>query len=336
MSADVALVGDTAGVDLVLPAGTCDEVARLVGQWLVVHGGGAENTYAAYRRDITEWLTFCEAHGIEPLKAAKSDVDAWHRIAAQIPTQRGTLPARATMARRVSSIASFYGYLVDEDEIAAVPVRRSTRPKAPTESQTVGLSAAEAAALEDRLPMESLLDRAVILTLLWQGLRISELLGLTVGALRHNTGEATMVVHGKGGKIREIPIDEAVQRAIAELLTHRFGDEEPPPADAVLFTTGLSRLSRQQVDRRIKRIARAAGIRSHAKLSPHSLRHTCVTLMLDGGAPLHVVQHFVGHASTETTGRYDRARGALNRSVAALGGMRRLISSQQADRPEAP
>ncbi len=103
------------------------------------------------------------------------------------------------------------------------------------------------------------------------------------------------------------------------------------PADALLYTTGRP-LSRQQVDRAIKRVARAAGIPSYAKLSPHSLRHTCVTLMLDGGAPLHVVQAFVGHASPETTGRYDRARGALTRSAAALAGMGRLIAAQRGDR----
>lgn len=330
MSTDLVLAGEVIDACVAAFSPQPTDVDGLVNQWLIVHASGSPDTYTAYRRDITDWLNHCTQYGIDPLHPGKSNVDAWHRLLAQTPGPSGRLPAKATLARKVSVVASFYHHLVDEDIIEAVPVRRSTRPKAPKDSQTVGLSAAEAAALQTRLGKEQVLERAVILTLLMQGLRISELLGMAVGSLRHNAGETTMVVHGKGGKVREIPVAKPVQEALGELLTSRFG-EEPPPKDALVFVTVIgAALNRLQVDRMIKRVARAAGIRSWAHLSPHSMRHTCATLMFDAGVPLHVVQAFLGHSSPDTTGRYDRARGALSRSAVAVRSLTRLIADQAA------
>ncbi len=345
MTGDVAVAGevlDGAPTDLV-PAGTPDRVADLVRQWLIAHGGRSEHTFIAYQARIRAWLTWCGQRGIDPLAASRSDVDEWHRLAAQIPTQRGTPPSKATLAQWVSVVASWYRFLVDEDVIDTFPVRSRTRPKAPRDSSPVGLSAAQAAALQDRLQHESVLDRAILTTLLWQGLRISELLNLTVrDALSHNNGVATMLVHGKGDHLREISVAPEVAAAVAELIRHRFGDTGPDEVlqqrgTMLLFiTTAGARPTKQSVTRTLKRVARAAGIPSHARLSPHSMRHTCATLLLDGGAPLHAVQGFLGHRSPETTGRYDRSRGALARSVAAQAGMRNLLTTTQPHPPGGP
>jgi integrase/recombinase XerD len=90
--------------------------------------------------------------------------------------------------------------------------------------------------------------------------------------------------------------------------------EELDPAAPLFVDEAGRRLSQQQVARIVRRVCRGAGIRSWAKITPHSLRHAFITLALDGGSPLHVVSDHVGHASTRTTQRYDRDRGALSRS----------------------
>lgn len=327
------------GGELVLTRLDADAL-DLVKQWLVAHAKAPvdndgnlippaqtqNNTYKLYWRIGRLWLTHCVLKGIDPLNPGKAAVDAWRNLTANTPTRLGTLPSQGTLATTLNVVASFYGFLLDEEEIDATPIRRRGRPQAPKESQTIGMSAAEADAFETTLTLHAtMLERAMLLTLLWQGLRASELLNMTVDALGYNAGVRTMRVLGKGDKVRTIPVAPAVGDVIDALLKHRFGDEPPP--DALLFTVTGVRLTRQSVTRDLKRLARTAGIPSHAKLSLHSLRHTCATLMLDGGAQLHVVQAFLGHSSPETTGRYDRARGALDRAVNAQAGMRRHVSA---------
>ncbi len=334
------VLGDTSAE--LVTTGMGGETAELVRQWLVACAGAppdlrppveGENTYRSYRRTIGEWLAHCIARGIDPLAPARTDVDEWLNLLTHTPTRYGKTPTKATMASRASAVASFYSCLIEEDMLDSSPVRKRTRPRAGKHSTTVGLSAGEVDQFEQRLAQEPGLERAILLTLLWQGLRITELLTMTVDALGYDKGVRTMRVHGKGGKVRVIPVDPAAAAAIGELLTLRFGDEEPP-GDALLFAPAVGvRPTRQAVTRDLRRIARAAGIPSHANLSPHSLRHSCATLMLDGGAPLHVVQAFLGHSSPETTVRYDLARGALERSTNAQSGMRDLVTANQRSHP---
>ncbi len=293
------------------------QIVAWINGWLIAHAGRSKATLESYRTVMGMWLEFCTARGVDPVCPSKTEVDAWHRGMAQVPTQRtGRPPRPGTLANRVAVLSSWFGYLLEEDVIAAVPVRRSTRPKFPKDTDTVGLSAAEAAMLQARLDVESVLDRAVMLTLLQQGLRISELLDMTVGDLRHNQGQQTMVVRrGKGGKRREIAVAAEAGQAIADLLAHRTVGGEPPDPGEVLFTTPAKRPTPRGLRRTVRRITRAAGILSWDRLSPHSLRHTCCTLALEDGSTLHEVQEFLGHASADTTSRYDRARGSISRSV---------------------
>jgi len=338
-----------ATADVVALVAGRDQLDDLVAGWLIAHAGGSRYTLRSYRTSIDLWLAFCEERGIDPLRAGKTDVDVWHRVLAQVPSARtGRTPAPATLASRVSAVSSFYGYLVEEEVLAAVPVRRSTRPTAPRESQTVGLSAVEAAALHARVDEQveqaelvaavdpaagadavraAVLERTTLLVLLMQGLRIGELLSLTVGSLRYNADEPTMLVRGKGSKVREIAVAGPGQDAIDALLTARYGDA-PRPAEARLLPFGTDDRARLYVTRMIQRVARAAGIRSHAQLSPHSMRHTCATLMLQRGVHPNVVRDFLGHASADTTARYDRARGAIERSAAAVRALTNLLSEQ--------
>lgn len=310
--------------------GGADTAADLVDGWLVATTFNSGNTKDAYSRDINEWLAFCASIGVDPLLACRGDVDAYILALAQLPNPRThRLLAPASQARKLSVVSSFYQFLEEQGAVETVPVRRRGRPKAPKDSTTIGLSAAESVALMARLELESTTERAIVLTLLLQGLRVSELTGLTVADLRRNAGHPTMLVHGKGGKVREIAMDGRVDTALTGLLAARFGaDRDQWPGDVLVVVTAAGgRWDRKQVFRSVKRIARAAGIVSWLRLSPHSLRHTCATQMLDAGVPIHNVQFFLGHASADTTARYDRARSSLERSTAAVAARAELLAA---------
>lgn len=331
----VELVAVSRGPAGELLASLPDGLARLVAGWLISSAAGSPHTVRAYVTDITEWLTYCHTHGLDPLRVGKTDVDSWHRTLAQVPSPRtGRALAPRTRSRRSAAVASFYTYLVDEDVIAALPFRKKSRPKAPTDSPTVGLSAREAAVFKERLLSDtvSVRERAILMTLLMEGLRVSELTGLNVSAMRFNEDEVTLVVPGKGGKTRELALNDPVVEAIGEMLTERGGgDDTTVDQDEPLFaTTSGVRYTRGQITRILKRVARAAGIRSWRDLSPHALRRSCATLLLDSGTSLHVVQDHLGHASADTTRRYDRYRGRVSRSAAAVYGLDRHIATAAA------
>ncbi len=327
---EIVPAGRPAG-EVAVWAGQPARVADAVRGWLVAHAGRSRDTWATYTTAMRLWLDHCGLFDVDPLQPAKADLDLWQRVLEQTPSTRyktKTTPASGTVATRFNAIASFYAYLVDEDIIDKSPVRRRTRPKASTSSTTVGMSAAEQAQVEARLALESTLDRAVVLTLLLQGLRVSELLGMTVDrALRYKEGRPTIQVVGKGSRTREIVADERVREVLAALVAERHG-ENPPPDVLVFLRPDGSALSRFGVVNRVKRICRAAGVQSWARLSPHSLRHTSITQMLSSGTPLSDVQVFHGHASPTTTVRYDREAGAVARAARAVDRRAEYIADQ--------
>lgn len=312
--------------DLAVPAGgelstePPDRLGPLVARWLLAVAE-SRDTVRGYRTDIAGWFGFCTAHGLDPLEVGKSHVDVWVRWLTVTPTKRtGRPPAVATIARAVAAVSSFYAFAVDEGAVEVHPVRKRARPHVPNISSTVGLSRDEARAFMRRLLVESPRDRAVVRMLLVEGLRVAELRGLDVGSVQIREGHVTIRIVGKGRKERRVVLAAPVVEAVDGYLEQRAAEQGLPGAgdldrDTPLFTGGGGvRLSQQAVTRIVRRIARAAGIRSWASLSPHSLRHACATLMLDAGAALHVVRDQLGHSASSTTERYDRARGALSRT----------------------
>lgn len=286
-------------------------------------GVGPSNTERSYRRAIGQWLEFCARTGVHPMRARKVDVESWHRGLARTALPRtGRPPAKATLAHMVSVVASFYEFCVDEDYLEAVPVRSSTRPSAPKHSTTRGLSAVEAAKLRlaARDPeVASLRDRAIVEVLLGEGPRVAELAGLRIGSYGYNAGVRTLRVLGKGDKVREVRCSTAVVDALDAYLADRAAKDGVRVAqldpDAPMFPSAAGgALSQQAVMRTVQRLAKAAGIADAHQLTPHVLRHTCVTLMLDAGVPIERVKEQVGHESITTTLRYDRSRTSLARS----------------------
>jgi integrase/recombinase XerD len=267
--------------------------------------GLAENTLAAYRVDLCRFSRWLHQHGGQLLGATRGDVLAFLASFAAAPPR--------SIARRLSSLRRFYQLQVrqgrmDEDPCARVEAPRLGRslPGALTEAEVESLLEAP-----DVDTSEGLRDRAMLELLYASGLRVSELVGLSVDQL--NCRQGVVRVTGKGGKERLVPVGD---RAL-DWLEHYLRDGRPAfgrgNASSALFTSRRGgAISRQAFWYAIKRYAVRAGIPK--AISPHTLRHAFATHLLNHGADLRVVQLLLGHSDISTTQIYTHvARERLKR-----------------------
>lgn len=292
-----------------------DTLRPLVAGWLL--SVASDHTRRAYATDLTGWLTWCAVHGVDPLDVERGHVDAWIRTIERVPSPRtGRPPARATVARRVAAVASWYGYLLDAGRLDRMPVHRRSRPRVPGDhSDTVGLSRGEARAFLRAVAAEPAGVRSALLLMLDTGRRVAEVTDADVDQLGHDRGHQVLDVTGKGGATHRVPLPAAVVDALATHHAERTAAAGGGRLTGPLVTTGDGRrLTQSSLARAVRRVARTAGVPSWAALSPHSLRHSFATLALDAGASLRDVQDALGHADPRTTRRYDRARNNLDRS----------------------
>lgn len=298
--AEIAVRGTTGTV----VATEGDALAHHVAAWLL--GYKSANTRAAYGRDLRGFVEFCADHDIDPITARRAHIDAYAR------NLEATGSTPATVARKLSAISSFFGYLVAEEIINRNPADVVRRPKTDTDSQTTGMDRDQVRRLLTTARADSPRAHALITLLVNNGLRVSEVLGADVTDLGTERGHRVLSVVRKGGKRATVPLAPAVVDAIDTYLAGR--------TDGPLFATATGkRLDRPYVLRLVKRLAKDAGVAG--TFSPHSLRHSFVTLALDAGVPLRDVQDAAGHADPRTTRRYDRARHNLDRHAAyALAG----------------
>jgi integrase/recombinase XerD len=187
--------------------------------------------------------------------------------------------------------------------MAVNPLAHVKRPPTDGTSTTLGLDRAEAVRFLDAAQAAGPRDHALVCLLLLTGLRVNEALAADVEELGTDRGHQVLAITGKGGRRRLVPLAPRTAHAIAEHLAGRAGGP-------LLLANDGRRLTRQQAARVVARLARRAGIAK--PISPHSLRHTAITLALDDGASLRTVQASVGHADPKTTVRYDRARRGLD------------------------
>ena len=260
--------------------------------------GLSANSIAAYRSDLLGCARWLAANGGAELRQASLEqLRSYlvHRSAGGARTR--------TTARLVSSLRRFYRYLVREGEIALDPTaliespkRERPLPSSLTEEQVERLLAAP-----DVGTAIGLRDRAMLETLYATGLRVSELVGLTLARVSLHQGVVRVI--GKGDKERLVPLGEEalewinqyLRRARAELVGNRS-------SEAVFVTARGGPLTRQAFWHNIKRYAARAEIATH--LSPHTLRHAFATHLLNHGADLRVVQMLLGHAELSTTQIY--------------------------------
>ncbi len=265
---------------------------------LEINLGRSEHTTDAYSRDLNDFLRFCEKTGA---RSSPADVDL--RLARRyLADLKRSGRSRATMARRVSALRSFFKFLkregiIDNNVFAALDIPR--RPKKTPEF----LFAEEVSALlkaPDETPA-GLRDKAILELLYSSGMRVSELVSLNISEI--NPERPELKVMGKGRKERIVFIGAPARRAAVEYITNgrpKLGLTQDK--SALLLNKSGSRLSVRGVQRVVEKyINRIAALK---RISPHSLRHTFATHMLNAGADLRTVQELLGHTSLSTTQIY--------------------------------
>ena len=266
-----------------------------VAGFLAGYTGSTRVGYATDLRIFTHWLN---QHGLGLFDVQRVHLELFARA------MEADGKMRSTVARRLSTLCSFYRYCHVEGLSDRNPAANVRRPKVDYESRTQGLDRNELGALLVQAGLSSARDHALITLLAMNGLRISEALGVNVEDMDAERGHRTMRVLRKGGKRVTIPLAPRTGRA----LDLYVGERGSGPI--FLGVNGL-RMDRYAADRIVKRLCRAAEITK--RISPYSLRHSFITAALDAGVPLRDVQEAASHADPRTTMRYDRARQSLDR-----------------------
>jgi integrase/recombinase XerD len=258
------------------------------------------HTRRAYAADLRHWFGFCGREGINPLSPQRAQVDAYARVLEEVDQR-----TPATIARRLTALAGFYGYLVDEAGLEANPVAKVKRPKVGEDSVSTGLSKEELNVLLSHVA-DDRRSSALLHLLAFNGLRISEALGADVEDLAVERSHQVLRITRKGGTKATVPL---APRTSSVLQAYLGGRTEGP-----LFTTSTGgRWDRAEVWRKLRGVAAEAVPSKADTIHPHDLRHTFVTLSLDAGIPLHEVQDAAGHKDPRTTQSYNRARHNLDK-----------------------
>jgi|TARA_B100001971_G_scaffold34943_1_gene29951 integrase/recombinase XerD len=278
----------------------------LDGIWL--ESGLSANTLAAYRADLRAFQSWLAKKGLALEQATRADLLAY--LAANV---RVGLSPRSS-ARHLSTLRRFYRYLL-------IQGRTQADPTADVRSPVIGrplpknISEQGVEKLLSTPPRDTALgsrDRAMLETMYASGLRVSELVGLTLNELDLTTGLVRVV--GKGGRERIVPLGEEASESLGEYLGQARSDLlKAQLTDAVFVTRRGGPMTRQAFWQLIKRYAQQAGI--GAEFSPHSLRHAFATHLLNHGADLRSVQMLLGHTDLSTTQIYTHVARARLQSL---------------------
>lgn len=276
------------------------DIDRLLDEYttyLLLEKGLSDNTREGYRRDVARMLSWLAGEA-KPLRDVTLDtlrlyLGDLHDVGIAVRSQ----------ARIVASLRSFFGFLSMEDYLPANPAELLETPR-------LGLHLPEVLTLEEIDSMiasidyskeECQRDRAMMEVLYGCGLRVSELIGLEIS--RTYLDDGFLIVRGKGNKERMVPMSETSIEEINGWLADRERMKVKPGDENILFLNRRGgRLTRQRAFQIVKGLAEAAGVRK--TISPHTLRHSFATHLLEGGANLRAIQQMLGHESIATTQIY--------------------------------
>jgi integrase/recombinase XerD len=290
---------------------------------LLVERGLSAHTLAAYRRDLSRYVAYLLERGIDDARAV-TDLEVAAHIASVSASRYGDGKTyRATsIVRALSSIRAFHRFLLREGETERDPTAGVIRPKLPKRlPKPLSLEDVTRLLAQPDASPAGLRDRAVLETLYGSGLRISELVGLDVDDV--DLEEGSVRVLGKGGKERDVPLGRYGREAISAYLTRVRPDLATRRSRSALFLNLRGgRLTRQGCALLLQKHATAAGIAK--TVSPHALRHSFATHLLEGGADVRVVQELLGHASVTTTQVYTLVTADTLREIYAAAHPRAL------------
>jgi integrase/recombinase XerC len=268
-------------------------------QSMEVGRGASPHTITAYRRDLLQFAAFLQEEEV-----AWDQVDRLvGRCYLALMQRRGLAPA--SIARKLAALRSFYAYLVREGILSKHPLRGLGTPKQPRRLPRY-LSVEETVALltaPDQATPQGMRDRAILEMLYASGIRVSELVSLDLGDI--DWGRRELRVKGKGNRMRIALVGRPALRALHIYVSKgRPGLlKEGRATQAIFLNRSGGRLSDRSVRTIISRCARQVGLKAD-EVTPHTLRHTFATHLLEGGADLRTVQELLGHARLTTTQRY--------------------------------
>ena len=272
--------------------------------YLSLERGMSGNTCEAYVSDVCHLLEYLEDEGINPTETTEKDLHGF------ICTLRDIGIGPRSQARILSGIRSYYRFLKLTGAIESNPTDLLESPRLGRHLPEV-LSTAEIDMMIEQIPDdkdESLRNHAIIETLYGSGLRVSELTDARLSRLSFDDG--CMIIEGKGSKQRIVPVSPVAMDLIKEYLPQRSRlNIKKDSQDIIFLNRRGGKMSRVMVFYIIRDLAAAAGILK--TVSPHTLRHSFATHLLEGGASLRVIQELLGHESLETTEIYvhlDRSR----------------------------
>jgi site-specific recombinase XerD len=274
------------------------------------------HTLRSYARTLAEWFDACALAQVDPLRASRREVEAYKAWL----FDRGRKPS--TVYQRIAVLSSFYRYAEGERLVTTNPTSNVRRPRLPDASTSTGLSRPELVAFLAEARRRGPMVHALMLLLAMNGLRVSEPLSAQVSDLGTERGHHTLGVQRKGtaGSTIRVPLAPVTVAALHTWLLERavLLDQEGL-GHGLLFMAPrrggggeLRDVTRRRVHSMVRSIARAS-VPGKPQLHPHDLRHAFITLSLDAGVPLRDVQDSAGHASANTTRRYDRSRGRMDR-----------------------
>jgi integrase/recombinase XerD len=273
--------------------------------WTAVERRRSANTVSAYRRDLTSYVSFVAAQQRTPTTVDRATIDAF------VNHRRSGGAAASSIARQLAAIRMLHRYMVEEQHRPDDPTVDIEGVRVPS-GVPKPLSEDEVASLLAAVPLDTprgLRDLAMLELLYGTGARISEVVGLSFGDIDES---ARMVrLFGKGSKERVVPYGRHAAEAMQQWLGESGRRHMEPSrwarrgdAEAIFLNARGARLSRQAAWAAVKLYGDACGFAD--RLSPHVLRHSCATHLLDHGADLRIVQEMLGHASVSTTQMYTK------------------------------
>lgn len=265
--------------------------------YLLIERGCSQNTVAAYRRDLLEFLNYLSLNNKEILTTDRDDIIRYQTEL--IPYQKPS-----TIKRKISTLKGAFKYLMREGYLDKNPASSIPLPKLPEILPDV-LSIEDVCKMIDSVPAQDFRtarDKCILEVLYGCGLRVSECVGLSVNDCYLDEGY--LLIHGKGGKDRISPISGKALSAMRNYIfeyRHRFLERKCLNTIAVFLNCRGNRISRQSVHKIVQRAGQIVG---RENLHPHTLRHSYATHMLQGGGDLRSIQEILGHSDISTTQIY--------------------------------
>ncbi len=279
------------------------QVARLL-DFLTVERGLSRNTLEAYRRDLGRYVRYLQDRGItDASEVDEATVAGFVASLSGAEYADGKRYRASSVARAFASVRSLHAFLLREGDAPINPSEGVARPKVPKNlPRPLSVSDVEAIlSAPSEGDVVGLRDRAILETLYGAGLRVSELVALDVDDVDLDDGSVRVM--GKGSKERVVPLGTMAGQAVAGYLTRARPDLARAASGSALFLNQRGgRLTRQGATQILKRAAGLAGVQK--RVTPHTLRHSFATHLLEGGADVRVVQELLGHASVATTQIY--------------------------------